>query len=297
MVEPISRHHLGAMLLAREVGGQRHHRRRDGAGALQRAPGDRPARCRRPGGDEAAGGEQHQADDDHGLPAPAVGAPCRRESAASPGSGRRRRARGPPACGRRRRRASRRSTANTGRMRNRPSMRSPKMPASPKVARRSPAVIRTRGGRVAGAADTESRSCGMDEERRSGWRGAGGIETCRTRATGLALLNGSILAGCPTAPHAADGLGLPPQPAAEGGSRLPFPVPASSRNHGIHPHPRRPHAQPQEHQPRPAAQPADRRSPGCPVRARPRSPSTRSTPRASAATSSRCRPTRGSSCS
>jgi hypothetical protein len=36
------------------------------------------------------------------------------------------------------------------------------MPARPKVARRSPAVIRTRSGGVSEAADAGSRTCGMD---------------------------------------------------------------------------------------------------------------------------------------
>ena len=62
-------------------------------------------------------------------------------------------------------------------------------------------------------------------------------------------------------------------------------------------HPRCGRAQPQAHRPHAAAQPARSSSPACPARASRRSRSTRSTPRGSGATSSRCRPTRGSSSS
>ena len=54
-------------------------------------------------------------------------------------------------------------------------------------------------------------------------------------------------------------------------------------------------AQPQEHRRRPAARPDDASAAGRAARARARWPSTRSMPRASGATSNRCRPTPGSS--
>ena len=60
------------MLLARQIGGERHDNRRDGAGALQRAPGDRHPDVVRPGRDKAAGGEDDEADIDHGLASPAI---------------------------------------------------------------------------------------------------------------------------------------------------------------------------------------------------------------------------------
>ena len=60
---------------------------------------------------------------------------------------------------------------------------------------------------------------------------------------------------------------------------------------------RRAHPQPEEHRPRHSAQPAGRDHRACRARASRAWPSTRSTPRASAATSRACRPTRGSSCS
>ena len=60
------------MLFAREVGRERDHDRRDGACALQRAPGDRGPDVARCGGEEAAGGENHKTDVDHRLAAPAV---------------------------------------------------------------------------------------------------------------------------------------------------------------------------------------------------------------------------------
>ncbi len=60
--------------------------------------------------------------------------------------------------------------------------------------------------------------------------------------------------------------------------------------------PRRPRAQPQGHHRPPAAEPPDLHHRPVRVRASRAWPSTRSTPRASAATSSRSRPTRASSC-
>jgi hypothetical protein len=66
-------HHLRAVVDAREIRGERHHHRRDCAGTLQRAPGDRrpDVGCRR--GQQASGGEDREAHIDHGLSAPAVG--------------------------------------------------------------------------------------------------------------------------------------------------------------------------------------------------------------------------------
>ncbi len=66
------RHHLGAVLLARQVRRQRRHRCGNGAGALKRTAEDGPPDVRRGGGDEAAGGEDQQADDDDALSAVAV---------------------------------------------------------------------------------------------------------------------------------------------------------------------------------------------------------------------------------
>ena len=66
--------------------------------------------------------------------------------------------------------------------------------------------------------------------------------------------------------------------------------------HGHDPHSRRPHPQPQEHRSRPAARPADRDHRPVRLGQVARWPSTPSMPRASAATSSRCRPMPGSSC-
>ena len=67
------RHDLGAMLLARQVGRERHRYRGDGAGALQRARGDRGPDVVRGDAEEAAGGEDREADVERRLPAPAVG--------------------------------------------------------------------------------------------------------------------------------------------------------------------------------------------------------------------------------
>ncbi len=69
------------------------------------------------------------------------------------------------------------------------------------------------------------------------------------------LRNGSIVAGCPLARHAPDGLG----PKSEAPGRRSSLRPHRPLPHGIHPHPRRTHAQPQERQPRPSPPPADRR--------------------------------------
>ncbi len=67
------RHHLGAVLLAGKVGGQRGDGGGNGARALQDAAGDDPVdigcQCR----DEAADGEDDEADDDHPLATEAVG--------------------------------------------------------------------------------------------------------------------------------------------------------------------------------------------------------------------------------
>ena len=48
IVMPIDRHRARAHVVAREVGGQRDHRRGNGARALQRAADDRPSRCLAP---------------------------------------------------------------------------------------------------------------------------------------------------------------------------------------------------------------------------------------------------------
>lgn len=67
------RHRLGPVLLAGEVGEQRHHRRRDRPGALQDAAGDHPPDGVGIGREGRAGGEDQQPDDDHRAPADAVG--------------------------------------------------------------------------------------------------------------------------------------------------------------------------------------------------------------------------------
>ena len=67
------RHHLGAMLLAGQVGGERGDRGRDRPRPLQHAAGDGPVHIGRPGGDEAAEGENQQANDDHPLAPPDIG--------------------------------------------------------------------------------------------------------------------------------------------------------------------------------------------------------------------------------
>src|SRR6266487_3564592 len=67
------RHRLGAVLLAREVGGERRHRRGDRARSLDRTPENDRMDVRRPCGDKAPQCKKQQADDDHALPAVAVG--------------------------------------------------------------------------------------------------------------------------------------------------------------------------------------------------------------------------------
>ena len=63
------------MLLAREVGGQRHHRRVDRPRALDHAPGDDPVDVIRRSRDETARREQQQTDHDHRLAPVTVGQP------------------------------------------------------------------------------------------------------------------------------------------------------------------------------------------------------------------------------
>ena len=67
------RHDLGPVLLAREVGRERHRDRGDRAGALQRARGDRGPDVVGGDAEEAAGGEHQQPDVKHALAAPPVG--------------------------------------------------------------------------------------------------------------------------------------------------------------------------------------------------------------------------------
>ncbi len=67
------RHDLGAVLLAGEVGGERHGDRIDRARALQRARRDRGPDVVRGYAEEAARGEHHEAHVDRRLAAPAVG--------------------------------------------------------------------------------------------------------------------------------------------------------------------------------------------------------------------------------
>ena len=73
------RHRLRPVLLAREVGGERHHRRRDRAGALDHPARDRDPDVVRGRRDEAAGGEQHEPGEDHALAAEAVGRHAERD--------------------------------------------------------------------------------------------------------------------------------------------------------------------------------------------------------------------------
>src|SRR5580765_3141624 len=72
------RHDLGAMLLAREVGRERHRDRRDRAGALQRARRDRGPDVVRGEAEEAAGGEHGETDIERRLSTPAVGRHAKR---------------------------------------------------------------------------------------------------------------------------------------------------------------------------------------------------------------------------
>ena len=124
------RHDLGAMLLAREIGGERHRHRRDRAGALQRARRRSRSRCRRattPRKLPAA--NISEPDVEHRLPAPAVGSHAERnlQDALRETVGAERDAdqRQVVAAAR----SARACTANTGRMKNSPSMRRPKTPA------------------------------------------------------------------------------------------------------------------------------------------------------------------------
>ncbi len=66
------RHDLRTVLLAREIGGERHHRRGDRAGALDAPPEDREPDVLRGGGEKAAGGEHQQPEHDHALAAETV---------------------------------------------------------------------------------------------------------------------------------------------------------------------------------------------------------------------------------
>src|SRR5512134_1715916 len=67
------------MLLAREIGRERHDHRGDRAPALQRTSGDRSPDVGGAARQEAAGGEDHEAGDDHGLAPPAVGGHAERQ--------------------------------------------------------------------------------------------------------------------------------------------------------------------------------------------------------------------------
>src|SRR5512134_38504 len=67
------------MLLAREIGRERHDHRGDRAPALQRTSGDRSPDVGGAARQEAAGGEDHEAGNDDGLAPPAVGGHAERQ--------------------------------------------------------------------------------------------------------------------------------------------------------------------------------------------------------------------------